>query len=286
VRILGINLRYMDSVKGAIIAFIIFIMAAIYIPGVGPSTEVENILTISTFLFAILAGFFIARLSTRYNEVRRLVGELDALFLSFYKSCQIYGEKFTNKIRELIDKFYIIAYDTPAAGESYKPCSKYYLQMWDEIIRLKKHKSESSYQTICQQLTDIEKVRNVSSVVHEEKLGYGQWLILIFLGGIILFSIFYLKTDALYSRVIAVLLSTVLILVLLIVRDLQNLMLGGKLLLEESGEEVFEFIGKPRYYNKYMIKRGFCFISKNIKEYRLGLHKPGSEKPDIQLIKR
>ena len=55
---------------------------------------------------------------------------------------------------------------------------------------------------------------------------------------------------ALYSRVVTVLLSTVLVLVLLMLRDLQNLMHGGQNLLEESGQEVFEIIGKPRYYNK------------------------------------
>lgn len=279
------NLKYIDAVKGATFAFIIFIIAVIYLPGVGPSEEVENILTISTFLFAILAGFFISRLSTRFNEIRKLVGEEDALFLSFYKTSQIYGKDFTNKIRELIDKYYVVCYDG-IVGFQYKPTVKYFLQMWDELLKLKKYRKESSYQTLLDNLNDLEKTRNLSSVTYEEKLGAGQWIILIFLAGIILFSIFYLKTDALYSRVITVLLSTVLVLVLLIARDLQNLMLGGKPLLEESGQEVFEFIGKPRYYNQFLLKKGRSTIPKNVKVYRLGMHKPGADKFEIKLVRR
>ncbi len=278
------NLRYIDSIKGASLAFVIFVLAVLYIPGVGPSQEVENILTISTFLFAILAGFFISRLGKRYDQMRLAIGEEDALFLSFYKNCQIYGKQFSDKIKELIDKYYIICYDF-VVGKAYKPGSKYFLQMWDEVINIRKYRRDVSYQVLLQDLEGLERVRNLSSALHEEKLSVGQWAILVFLSGIILFSIFYLKTGALYSQIITVLLSTVLVLVLLITRDLQNYMFGGKSLLEESGEEVFEFIGKKRYYNHYMLRKGINKVPKNIKEYRLGLHKPGDEKFDIKNVR-
>jgi hypothetical protein len=86
--------------------------------------------------------------------------------------------------------------------------------------------------------------------------------------------------------VIVVLFSTALVLVLLLIRDLQNLMLGGNSLLEESGQEVFEMIGKTRYYNKYFVNKGISRLPASVKEYRLGMHRPGAEKLEIRTVKR
>jgi hypothetical protein len=59
--------------------------------------------------------------------------------------------------------------------------------------------------------------------------------------------------------------------------------LGGNQMAEESGQEVFEFMGKLRYYSKSSVDQGINKIPKNIKRYRLGLHKPG-EKENIRII--
>ncbi len=277
--------KYIHAVQGAFVSLIIFSIAVIYIPGVGPSNEIQNILTISTFLFAIIAGFFIARLGTRYNEVRRYIAEEDALALSIYQTSRAFGKQFVDKMREVIDKYYIAAYDK-LIGNAYKENAPYFLQMWDLIIRLNRKKNPEAYGRRLEDMTSLEKARNTSSGVQTERMGIGQWVLLFLLTGIILFSIFYLKTDSLHSQIIAVLLSTALILVLLILRDLQNFMLGGGALLDESGQEIFEFIGKKRYYNIKLIKLGVNKLSKKVKEYRVGYHNPGSDKFDIKLHKK
>ena len=211
----------------------------------------------------------------------------DALFLSLYKTSQIHGKEFTKKMVTLIDSFYIVAYDF-VVGACYKGETPFFLKMWDEVINLnkKKKKNEEAYGQLMNQLNEIEKTRNVARGIYEERLSFGHWAVLIILSGIILFSIFYLKTDALFSMVITILLSTALVLILLLIRDLQNFMLGGNSLLEESGEEVFEYIGKPRYYNNLYLKGGINKLPKNIMEYRIGYHKPGANKFNIKLIKK
>ncbi|MFH1308028.1 MAG: hypothetical protein ABIH72_04205 [archaeon] len=278
-------MRYIYSMPGAIIAFILFIAIVIFIPGYGPNDEVTLILTISTFLFAILAGFFISRLNSRYDKIRELISDEDALFLSFYKTSQVYGDNFAKKIAECIDNFYIVAFDF-IIGNCYKETSEYFLKMWDEVIKIKKVKNSSSNEYLFEQLTEIEKARNQAAALYNEKMSYGQWVILLALSGIILFSIFYIKTSVLYSQIISVLLSTVLVLVLLLIRDLQNFMLGGGALLEESGQEVLMMIGKKRYYNNYYLNKGMHKIPKTAKEYRVGMHEPGDSKFKIKLVKR
>jgi hypothetical protein len=280
-------MNYLHATPGALIALILFSVITVSVPGVGPSAEVQIILTIATFLFAILAGFFISRLNARYNKVRELVSDEDAYFLSLFKTVQIYGKAFERRMKDLINKYYVIAFDFRLRDyhKNYKESAKYLLKMWDEVKKLKRFKADSVYESLLEDLTEIEKGRNTSSILARERLSPGQWSLLIFLTGIILFSIHYLKTAELYSQVTTILLSTILILVLLIIRDLENFMLGGEAPVEESGEEVMETFGEPRYYSKSLIDMGYSQIPKNMKNFRLGLHDPGSERFDILYVK-
>lgn len=116
-----------------------------------------------------------------------------------------------------------------------------------------------------------------------EKITGEQWLIVNSLGTIIIFCIFYLRTSAFYSQIISVILSTITVLTILIARDLENLRLGGKALLAESGQENFEFMGKLRYYNARHLKNGCMSVPAHIRKYRIGLHEPG-ENFKIQII--
>jgi len=77
--------------------------------------------------------------------------------------------------------------------------------------------------------------------------------------------------------------SSTIVLVLLTMRDLQNLMLGGRSLAIESGQQTFDLIGSLRYYNQHLSDLGISPIPKGLKKYRLGLHKPG-EKPNVVII--
>ncbi|MFH1426091.1 MAG: hypothetical protein ABIG66_01520 [Candidatus Kerfeldbacteria bacterium] len=278
---------YIDAIKGTIIAFAIFLIAVIIIPGKGPSNDIELILTISSFLFAILAGFFISRLSSRYDGVRQAVAQEDALLLSIYKTSQIVAKPLAKKIGDMIDKYYIVAYDfsLSESNKAYKVNAAYFMKMWELAGTAIRQQKPGAVEMI-DQLKSLEVSRNTSSAVSTERMGAGQWVVMFILTGIILFSVFYLKMPELYSQVIAVLLSTALILVMLIMRDLQNMMLGGKHLLEESGQEVLEFIGKKRYYSEYYVKRDISEIPDYVTEYRIGSHKPGETKFKIKTIKR
>ena len=283
-KIYHINMKYINSTKGGFACFIIFLILTILIPGRGPQENVIIILTVSTFLFAILAGFFISRAGARFNEIRKMVGSEDALFLSLYKTAQICGKSLSNKIGNLIDKYYIVSYDSELSDYSYKETHPYFLNMWNEIIKMKK-KDPIAYGRLLEILDDIEGSRNLASTISKEKISLGQWLVLIILAVVILFSLFYIKTTELYSSIITILLSTALVIILLILRDLQNLKFGGeKSLLEESGQEVLESMGKLRYYNQKYYKKGWYNIPRDVRQYRLGLHKPG-QKLNIKVIK-
>ena len=280
-------MRYIDAVKGLVLVIIIVAILDYVIPIINVSINIELLITISTFLFAILAGFFISRLNKRYDKIRELVSLEDASLLSFYNASKIYGKKFSEEIREIIDQYYITCYDNPVSG-AYAKTRPYVSKLWDKMREIRKHKSESLYQVLCQNLVDLEKSRKESSATYIECIGLGQWIILIFLSVIIVVGLFLIRTNTIISSVITVLLTSAIILVLLIIRDLNNFMLGGIPLMEESGQEVLEAIGKERYYHESFIKKGISRPYKipYIKKYRLGTHKLNSDKHIIKIVEK
>lgn len=280
-------MKYIHAVKGSFIACCILILAIIFLPAREHLQNIELILTVSTFLFAILAGFFISRLNSRYDKIISFINDEDSYWLSFYRSSLVIGGKFVDKIRDEIDQYYIAAYDSDVGNYYYKQTARNLENVYKELYKLKlssSPKAESAFGNMLNYLTAIEIARNQSSVSTRERLTAGHWLILLLLASIIVFCMFFLDLPQPYSQILTVLLSTVLVLVLLIIRDLQNLKLGGYALSIESGQEVFEFIGKLRYYPQFLVNDGTVDIPKSVKEYRIGLHKAG-EKFNIKIIK-
>jgi len=282
-------MRYLYAMKGGMISFafflfLVFLLGSLTFVETGKD-EVKLVLTISTFLFAILVGFFITRLNARYNAIRENTAEEDAYWLAFYKNTAVFGKKFQSKIRDLIDEYYIIAFDSDIVV-NYKPTMKIYKKIYNELVAIKKIKNEKEnnlYDDMFSILLNIEIRRNKSAIVILEKLTTGQWSIIIALASMIVFSIFYLSNASFYLQAASVILSTTLVLILLIMRDLQNLRPSGQLIMAESGEEIFELLGKLRYYNEIHLKDYTNVIPKHVKKYRLGVNKPG-DKIKIKIV--
>ncbi|MCR4285095.1 MAG: hypothetical protein NUV97_03580 [archaeon] len=282
--------KYIYSIGGGGIALVVFVITAFLTPVVNYNEEIKTMLTINTFLFAILAGFFISRSNSRYDNIREYLSTEDALWLSVYELSKTVGGNFQKKMRSLIDEYYVLCYDYEDQNY-YKPTQKVFLQIYNIVNELYKktfktkgkRPADTSLSRIYVYLGGIEEVRNKTSVLLEEKVTNGKWVVLFLLSAIIIFSVYHLRTFAFYTQVIAVILSTTLVLVLLILRDLQNLRLGGEVIASESGQEVLETIGTGRYYSQYHIIMGE--IPEDIGPYRLGLHRPG-EKQKIKWIRR
>ena len=134
-------MRYISATTGALIVLPVFILLALIIPKHDSLPSVELILTVSTFLFAIISGFYIARLATRYDQIRNLIASEDASFLCLYKTAQMFGVTFAKRIANLIDAYYIVSYDFTLSHPAYKLSAKYYLAMWDEVRTVKKERT-------------------------------------------------------------------------------------------------------------------------------------------------
>lgn len=186
-------MRYVNAIEGAAVGLVLLTALVFLIPIPAVSVKLESIVTISTFLFAILAGFYISRLGNRYDSIRQLVATEDASLLCFYQTAKIFGPAFTKKVRHAIDQYYIASYDHSLSEYAYKESAPYYFKLWDVTTGLKIKEPSSAYQMLISHLTDIEKFRNTSAATSAERLGFGEWSILLVLAGIILSSIFLMR---------------------------------------------------------------------------------------------
>jgi len=265
-----------------IIAILVF-----FLPEIQSSFSFEIVLTVATFLFAILVGFDLSRLYSRYTNVRQNIAEEDARLLSFYAKSKIYGKDFSKRVRSIIDKYCISFLDYgiwESEGYYYKPTSKYFLQLYDEMEKMKKYRHEGTYESMLDDLSYLETARNKASIFIYAQMSLKKQYFLFLLALIILLCLFVgVRGDGFYGEIITILLSSSLVLILLLLRDLNNFMIQNRGIGVESKEEVLEFMGFPRYYNELNRKRGYIFIPKQDKKYRLGLHKPG-EKHKIKIV--
>lgn len=276
-------MKYLDAIKGSIISVFLFAPMAIYVRGVGPTPTIETILTVSSFLFAILAGFFISRLNSRYSEIRELISNEDAHFFSLFKTAKVFGEKFSRKVANIIDKYYITTFESEL-NNYYKNTAPHLASIYDALYKIKEKSDDSTYASMFSILWSIETTRNKNSVIAKERLTISQWMVLICLSVIILFCLLYINTNQIFFQFLIIIMSAMLVLILLTIRDLQNFRLGGKIMpVLESGQEVLESMGKLRYYNKKLVDEGTMEIPKGAEKYRLGLHNPG-EKPKIEIV--
>jgi hypothetical protein len=275
---------YIDAIKGSFFFFMIFLLAALSIPGYGASSQLNLIITVSTFIFAILAGFFMARLNSRFEIIKEAASKEDAFTYSLGRAASLCNKNIYTSFAKTLDSYYRIIYDFYDGTGAYKR-TDIHLQNMYKILSTNKKKISAVLSTRLLELLDtLEQVRNQQSVILSDKLRTSQWGVLVILAGVIIFSLFYSMETTFFSLIITVLLSTSLVLVILIMRDLQSLKLGGTYILIESGQEVFESLGLLRYYNKHVVDRGEMRIPKDLTKYRLGLHVPG-EKEKIVVVK-
>lgn len=84
----------------------------------------------------------------------------------------------------------------------------------------------------------------------KDKLSYGEWLVIFFLGGLLLISLFYTKDASMTSIIFTGALSSAILILLFVVKDLNNLNFGESAISIEPYERVLDAIGEPRYFRK------------------------------------
>ena len=271
-------MEFPSSGKGAIIALIIFAILSFVLPfQVIVLDQIFWTLSYATFLFGIFAGFVIASRLTRYTRFRDLLTNETGNLIAIYEHAKLIDERFARKTADLIDK-YILEGFLYGANEYHKQTEASFYNIFREMndITPKNPQQENALRAMMYIWREMPKDREELYLLAKDKVGILLKSILIILSGIVIFNLFYIRTDVLYSHLITVLLSTSIILVLFLIRDLDRLKLSDAAMSYGIYFRIFDLMGKPRVYTNWAVKHGYLELPKKF-AYRYGLIATDSE---------
>jgi len=228
---------------------------AFAIPGAGNEGAIdENTIAFVGILFGIIVGFFIADLYSRYQGIRDNAGTDSSCLSTFYFFARILEMETKDKkwlknvemrIGNYIKKF------MPLPWEEYSETEKEFADLGKSLEELKYSgdKANETYSNILNVYNQHSEARENLVMFGKDKLSWGEWLIALFLGGILLVSLFYIKDTTTTSILFTGALSSAILMLFIVLRDLNNLNFGESAVSIEPYERVLDAIGKPRFYS-------------------------------------
>jgi hypothetical protein len=239
-----------------------------------PSVEFEIvtvILSIATFIFAIIVGFSISGRHGRLTEIRTRLRENDARLLNINRLSSVFGKVKSKKISKLIEQLLISQLD-------YKLKDIYLtmpalLKLDDYILELKP-KTTTQNNAEYLMMDNIGGVmRNVKEVSHlvDSNMSKHEWGSLFILSIIIWFSLFLVGGGSVISLIVIPLLASVLGLLMFILQDFSNLTWGESTWIWRPISRLFLDLGLKPYMPEAVLKgRVSKRLINNLTVYRVG----------------
>ncbi len=265
-------LRRVKTKYLVVIVIVVSFLSAFFIPiQKQVSDGINAILGIVGLLFAILVGFFITDLWSRFQRIRENVAVEVSGLQTYYLFVQILGKslrhrKWAKNQQKLIDKyikeFFYIEWGDYGKIDSYFNAI---IESLQDVKKLKTNKETETYTNFLPLLNEVTTAREKLFMYGKDKLNKMEWIVVLFLSVILVFSIFAIRTSDLSSLFLSGTLVSTVVILLLILRDLNDLSFGEEMVSFEPYETIFDVIGKPRFYLKKDIKNGRVIPPKGIK---------------------
>jgi len=208
-------------------------------------------LTISTFLFAIFSGFFIARQGIRYGAIRDLLVRFDGNMSFIYRVSGHFGEA-QKEIAEILRKHYTPILELKAWYYPFTHKTTTLTDINSFCQRVVGEKNLASLQNavlsqIMVSLRECQGLRKNMIALYEERVPRSQWLILVLLILIILISLAIVPSQFdLFSSLLKGIFGSLLVFVLIFLWRLDLLEFFGGVIGENSARDVLNIIEGKR----------------------------------------
>lgn len=241
------------------------------------------ILTVTAFLFGIIAGFYIVVTTTDYNSLKLTLATETANWVNLYQNLNIYDGQVAKRAIPLIDRYMRRNFDFELIHYT-KVTSEEFSDIEREIRRLPiKPELSSVYEQILNSLNTIMVSRQQLLVLGTHALSTLQWFVLFVLAGAFILTLYGVRSGELFfdATIVAITASTAL--VLLLVRDLDSYIFNERTFAFDIFENVFAAIGQLPYYPEETLLSGR--IHPPEKEYRVGIPHTGVRERHIEVRK-
>lgn len=171
--------------------FIFLVLAAIYYYLPFYSTAaLDTVLSVTTFLLAILTGFFISRQATRYSTIREETAIFDACISAIYRNLAHTDKSAAKEMKKIIIKHYhpIIEYKWDYYINHKSTTLTDIHKLIDKLVTKKSLKGVQylgvEYSLLA--LNDAQKSRKKMIALHKESVPAFQWVVIYILVAILL----------------------------------------------------------------------------------------------------
>jgi hypothetical protein len=249
-------------------AFLIFAYINYYVPFVNvEQLDLRMMLSVVTFLFGFFISISFSTILSRASNLRDSLAMEAGKIVSLFKYSKFFGETFSKKISERIDGYTIA---TLRNYEHYEVGREFIYEIYEDLRNLtitnELHKSYLS--SFLSTLNDLESTHEKIEALTSEKMLLAMKLANYVLAGLLI-SLLFLNRGNIFTDVLFVVLSTVIVFILLIIEDYESLSIGDYTNNVSNSEQIFDLIGKERYYpystlGKITLEKG--------RVYRIGVY--------------
>lgn len=235
-----------------IIIFIVLTTVSFFVPISIAANSASTFLTVSTFIFAILAGFFIARQNNRYNNIRSTISNFDGNISAIYRSFETLSKKAQEKAGEIIKLHYNKILETGEWDFHFTHKSSTITDLGNLLTETggdenyPSIKNETSSNMIAS-LDNLQTARKRMVSLQIERMPGGEWILVIFLALLLIVSLLLIpSSSAIIDSVMKGIFGTLIIQVVILLYELDTLKLFESTLGESSAKDILDIIEGER----------------------------------------
>lgn len=235
---------------------IVFSLLAFSFTGEGPNDHIVNLLQVASFIFGILIAFYTVSSHNRFNSIAEALQQENGSLLSIYHMSEMFGKKTVNRIRKLVDAYYVDSIDYYLTD--YNMTKETFMKLFRYVFDIKpKTEAETDvFQSMIDCLTEnIKNRKRVESLV-KARMSVFEWIILVALMAVMVFCLFYLNDGSIVSILITILLSTISVVMLYILYDLESLKWQYEGRIWNPLQDTFREFDLMPYYPRNVILEG------------------------------
>ena len=247
-------LKNMDKQRLVLMFTIFVILWGLYFFNPYSIFEEENKLffTVSTFLFSIYTGFFIARQGKRYSEIRRQISKFDGEMTTVYRVAENFGKKIQEGLKKIIRKHYDKILKL-------RQWDYYFLNKTTTIKEIQTVYSENvkenkvavvkaqSLRITFNSLRALQTIRKQLVMLHNERISLFQWMLTILLALMLLTSLSVIPSYmSVLNSFIKAIASTFVVFMCVLLLELDRLKLFESNLGENSAQDVIDIINDKK----------------------------------------
>ena len=235
---------------------VIIIAAAFLVPRFELFFDTSNLLSMVTFLFTIVIGFFIASATSNYLSLQSLITQEDSALMGIFSLGCLIEPKKKKALIEAIDRYLIacLEFDFSSYVSGTRKEFKELIRVVDSI-----KPDNKEFAPLIQNLHDKKSVcvqsRQGALLAARRVVRPIHWLILILLTLLIFVFLFILRDVNLLSNLIIGILAVAAYLLLDLLYEIDTNVFLDDIMTYVDVEQVFHVIGRPVYYPELAFKR-------------------------------